>query len=252
MLKTPTGLWGGTRRLGPRHRCLWRETDVNETPVRAFRSRSRRRTSGGARDRSVDRCRVGQRESGSAARAARPPPSDRSAPSCRHRCPRRDAPHDLRRHRVRAVLAVPAPLRPVGCRGGDGRRGLSPVGCTGRATLARIGRVPHLPLDEATCRSVRRCTQSGRGSGSLPIPDVGATGLLPNAAGATNRADPGACVRSRRCARSLSLQDAVTCAGAHDPKPQCKVVRISGCSGCASGSDTSPADDPIRKHHQDL
>jgi hypothetical protein len=59
--------------------------------------------------------------------------------------------------------------------------------------------------------------------------------------------------RPLRAAHSVvALQDPVTCAGAHDPKPQYRVVRIVRCSGCISGSDTSPADDPIRKRHQDL
>ena len=45
---------------------------------------------------------------------------------------------------------------------------------------------------------------------------------------------------------------AVTCAGAHDPKLQYRVVRILGCPACVGRGDTSPADDPIRKRHQDL
>jgi hypothetical protein len=44
----------------------------------------------------------------------------------------------------------------------------------------------------------------------------------------------------------------VTCAGAHDPKPQCRVGRLSECPACAGRGDTSSADDPIRKRHQDL
>ena len=44
----------------------------------------------------------------------------------------------------------------------------------------------------------------------------------------------------------------VTCAGADDPKPQCRVGRLTGCPACVGWGDTSPTDDPIRKRHQDL
>ena len=44
----------------------------------------------------------------------------------------------------------------------------------------------------------------------------------------------------------------VTCAGADDPKPQCRVGRLMGCPACVGWGDTSPTDDPIRKRHQDL
>ena len=44
----------------------------------------------------------------------------------------------------------------------------------------------------------------------------------------------------------------VTCAGAHDPKPQCRVGRLTECPACAGRGDTSLTDDPIRKCHQDL
>jgi hypothetical protein len=44
----------------------------------------------------------------------------------------------------------------------------------------------------------------------------------------------------------------VTCAGADDPKPQCRVGSLTGCPACVGWGDTSPTDDPIRKRHQDL
>ena len=44
----------------------------------------------------------------------------------------------------------------------------------------------------------------------------------------------------------------VTCAGADDPKPQCRLGRLMACPACVGWGDTSPTDDPIRKRHQDL
>ena len=83
-------------------------------------------------------------------------------------------------------------------------------------------------------------------------PDGGRGGALLGAARASSDGRPPRRVRCERARELSAPQGAVTCAGAHDPKLQERVVRIMRCSCCISGCDTSPADDPIRKRHQDL
>ena len=211
-----------------------RSAEVNETLAHGIRVGSRARIAGGARERWPDRRPVGRlaratsaadRSGGQRPCAATVSGTTKGLVTC----------HDIGPSRPRRSCPPTAARLPGRGEGGPGR---SEPGSVARASNGRRhGRAPH--------RCVGRGVLLGRRS-------VGATDPRPGRGGGDERGGPGACMGIRRRTRSLSLQGAVTCAGAHDPKPQDKVVRISRCSGCASGSDTSPADDPIRKRHQDL
>jgi hypothetical protein len=104
---------------------------------------------------------------------------------------------------------------------------------------ARRGPAEERPTPPARGRGVRVPTSGGHAPlGSSRRGRSPGSGAAPaNAAG--RRGDPDGWA-------------SVTCAGADDPKPQCRVGRLTGCPACVGWGDTSPTDDPIRKRHQDL
>jgi hypothetical protein len=121
-----------------------------------------------------------------------------------------------------------------------GRRGLPSAGRPGaeaRRGRGRRGETTERRRSRRVCAEPRRVR---RRSGALtPLR------LVPRDARAADRCRGGE--RGHRDGRA-----SVTCAGAHDPKPQCRVGRLTECPACAGRGDTSSTDDPIRKRHQDL
>ncbi len=172
--------------------------------------------------------------------------------------PCRDDPHDLPRRRSRrGAFVIPFPAEgwpvvrhPAGAAGLDrpaeAVSGQRPDAGSALARSPRVGggakpaagRVP--PPWRAPCGGGDAC----RGSVDTLVPGRAAMG-------ATNEERRGR-ARPGRFTRSFGRPGAVTCAGAYDPIPRYRLVRIAWCPACVSWGDTSPTDDPIRKRHQDL
>ena len=178
--------------------------------------------------------------------ASRTPP-----PSSRATSPDTPRPGHLRRpgarHRRAACTDFGAASTPRAVTRAHARRVCTLRGCGGR------GRPRRWVRRASRRRGPRRRSAGLAGAGARRR----VAGALPERSEHSSFAGCGRagpfCGRVRHGERSHPDDRAsVTCAGAHDPKPQCRVGRLRECPACAGRGDTSSTDDPIRKRHQDL